>query len=150
MRLRFKVQRYQTEAVDSVVDCFAGQPRLDAVGGVNAEIVLSPAQLLRNIRAVQRHRGLPLSPALARSPAAAYAEEQRLLARAEANTFARRVEQYQRLRTSNPGYLNGLWWDEMSRLYARMRETGRIDLLDQWLATDGFDILQMPLIPKKN
>ena len=71
MRLRFKVQRYQTEAVDSVVDCFAGQPRLDAVGGVNAEIVLSPAQLLRNIRAVQRDRGLPLSPALARSPAGA-------------------------------------------------------------------------------
>ena len=70
MRLRFKVQRYQTEAVDSVIDCFAGQPRLDAVGGVNAEIVLSPAHLLRNIRAVQRDRGLPLSSALARSPAA--------------------------------------------------------------------------------
>src|ERR1700722_14158329 len=70
MRLRFKVQRYQTEAVDSVIDCFAGQPRLDAVGGVNAEIVLSPAQLLRNIRAVQRDRGLPLSSALAQSPAA--------------------------------------------------------------------------------
>ncbi len=71
MRLRFKVQRFQTEAVDSVIDCFAGQPRLDAVGGVNAEIVLSPAQLLRNIRAVQRDRGLPQSSALARSPAAA-------------------------------------------------------------------------------
>ena len=28
MKLRFKVQRYQTEAVDAVVDCFAGQPRL--------------------------------------------------------------------------------------------------------------------------
>jgi type III restriction enzyme len=69
MKLRFKVQRYQTEAVDAVVDCFAGQPR--ATGADNAEIVLSPRRLLANIRAVQRGRGLPESPALARSPAAA-------------------------------------------------------------------------------
>lgn len=26
MKLRFKVQPYQTDAVDAVVDCFAGQP----------------------------------------------------------------------------------------------------------------------------
>ena len=26
MKLKFKVQPYQTQAVDSVVDCFAGQP----------------------------------------------------------------------------------------------------------------------------
>ena len=70
MRLRFKVQGYQTEAVAAVADCFAGQPRLAGVDGVNAEIALSPAQLLENIRAVQRDRGLPMSPALARSPAA--------------------------------------------------------------------------------
>jgi type III restriction enzyme len=71
VQLRFKVQRYQTEAVDAVVDCFTGQPRLDAAGGANAEIALSPAQLLRNVRAVQRGRGLPESSVLARSPAAA-------------------------------------------------------------------------------
>jgi type III restriction enzyme len=71
VKLRFKVQRYQTEAVDAVADCFTGQPRLAADGGVNAGIALSPAQLLRNIRGVQRGRGLPESSALARSPAAA-------------------------------------------------------------------------------
>ena len=71
MQLRFKVQRFQTEAVDAVVDCFTGQPRLDAADGVNAEITVSPAQLLRNIRAVQCGRGLPASSSLARSPAAA-------------------------------------------------------------------------------
>jgi type III restriction enzyme len=71
MRIRFKVQRYQTEAVEAVADCLAGQPRLDAVGGANAEIVLSQAQLLENIRAVQRRRGLPVSSVLASSPAAA-------------------------------------------------------------------------------
>ena len=68
MQLRFKVQRYQAEAVDAVVDCFAGQPR--AAGVANAEIALDPERLLDNIRAVQRGRGLPESPALADSPAA--------------------------------------------------------------------------------
>ena len=27
MKLKFKVQSYQTNAVNDVVDCFAGQPR---------------------------------------------------------------------------------------------------------------------------
>jgi type III restriction enzyme len=68
MKLRFKVQQYQTEAVDAVADCFAGQPR--AAGVSNAEIALSPRQLLENIRGVQRGRALPVSSALARSAAA--------------------------------------------------------------------------------
>jgi len=73
MRLRFKVQRYQTEAVHAVADCFDGQPGRHWAShhGANAEIALSPAQLLANIRAVQRERGLPLSAELAQSPAAA-------------------------------------------------------------------------------
>lgn len=75
MKLRFKVQQYQTEAVDAVVDCFAGQPRACGTGnggGVrNAEIALSPARLLENIRAVQRRHGLPESPVLVQSAAAA-------------------------------------------------------------------------------
>jgi type III restriction enzyme len=68
MRLRFKVQRYQTAAVDAVADCFDGQPRRQGVA--NTEIALSPAELLANIRAVQRERGLPLSAELAHSAAA--------------------------------------------------------------------------------
>jgi modulator of FtsH protease HflK len=82
--------------------------------------------------------------------AAARAGEITALAEAQAKGFLNSLEVYRLLRQSIPNYLATLWWDEMSRLYARMRETGRIDLLDQWLATDGFDILQMPLIPKKN
>jgi type III restriction enzyme len=93
MKLRFKVQGYQTDAVDAVVDCFAGQPR-DAgphdvgpgdgtdpgrrspespaadPGLRNARIQLSPAQLLRNVQAVQLGRHLPLSRALVSSRAA--------------------------------------------------------------------------------
>jgi membrane protease subunit HflK len=81
--------------------------------------------------------------------ASAYATEQRLLARADANTFAQRLEQYQRLRKVNTGYLNGLWWDEIGLLYSRMRANGRIDLLDNHLGADGLDITQMPALPKK-
>lgn len=79
MKLQFKVQQYQTEAVDAVVDVFAGQPYADGVkyrvdpgrdtmqdamvdaGLRNAEIALTPPQLLANVHRVQRARGLELS-----------------------------------------------------------------------------------------
>lgn len=84
MKLRFKVQPYQTRAVDAVVDCFAGQPlgsgityRIDpgqvaqasafdayAEGFKNADIALTDAQLLENIQRVQRLQNLPVSPSL--------------------------------------------------------------------------------------
>ena len=96
MKLQFKVQQYQTDAVDAVVEIFAGQPKHDGIsyridpgkvrpatapalfeaeerpdaGLSNAEIVLSGAQLLENVHAVQRSRNLPLSPKLASSAAA--------------------------------------------------------------------------------
>jgi membrane protease subunit HflK len=82
--------------------------------------------------------------------AAAYVREQRLLAQADAETFEKRLDQYHRLSRENPQHLNGLWWDEMSRLYARMRAGGQIDLLDHHLAKDGLDITQFPPLPKKN
>lgn len=96
MKLQFKVHQYQTNAVDAVVDCFAGQPRHDGVsyridpgrvaksaeptldipeirdsGLRNAEIALHAGQLLENIQAGQRSRNLPLSKTLASSKAAA-------------------------------------------------------------------------------
>lgn len=79
MKLQFKVQQYQTEAVDAVVDVFTGQPFADGVkyridpgketapalledaGLRNAEIALTPPQLLTNIHQVQQARGLELS-----------------------------------------------------------------------------------------
>jgi membrane protease subunit HflK len=79
----------------------------------------------------------------------AYAREQHLQARADAENFLKRLEQYRTLRGRNPYYLAGIWWDEMSRLYSRMRQTGRLDLLDQHLGANGLDITQVPLLPKK-
>ena len=76
MKLQFKVQQYQTEAVDAVVDVFTGQPYADGVkyridpgkeaaqtlledaGLRNAEIALTPPQLLTNVHRVQQARGL--------------------------------------------------------------------------------------------
>ena len=96
MKLQFKVQQYQTEAVDAVVSCFNGQPKHDGVsyridpgrqkaasalalfeasttpdaGLRNAEIALSPKQLLDNLHEVQRSGNLPLSKELKDSKAA--------------------------------------------------------------------------------
>ncbi len=91
MKLQFKVQEYQTAAVDSVVKVFAGQPKHDGIsyridpgrrrqtgeeaayadsGLRNAEIALPQAQLLKNVHAVQQSQNLPLSPALTDSKAA--------------------------------------------------------------------------------
>lgn len=86
MKLKFKTQAYQTNAVEAVVDCFAGQPhssgiqyrvdpgrvkagelqqqRLDESGFKNHDVALTPMQLLENIHAVQHRQNLPLSAAL--------------------------------------------------------------------------------------
>ncbi|BCW43938.1 DEAD/DEAH box helicase family protein [Arthrobacter sp. StoSoilB5] len=96
MKLQFKVQQYQTDAVDSVVEVFEGQPKYDGIsyridpgkvtpvsnpalfetdeapdsGLRNAEIALTGAQLLENVHKVQRSRNLPLSTKLIDSKAA--------------------------------------------------------------------------------
>lgn len=83
MKLKFKVQSYQTHAVDAVVDCFASQPmstglgyRIDPgkadqmqistfdEGFKNADIRLTDGQLLTNIQAVQKRQNLPQSRSL--------------------------------------------------------------------------------------
>ena len=68
MKLQFKVQQYQTDAVDAVVEAFAGQPT-DA-GPRNAEIMLAAHQLLENVQRVQRSRNLEPSKELRHSAAA--------------------------------------------------------------------------------
>jgi len=76
--------------VDAVADCFAGQPKreglnyrvdpgravdatgqavaaLETVGFKNADLALTPGQMLENIHAVQRRQNLPLSAALVKT-----------------------------------------------------------------------------------
>ena len=82
MKLKFKTQTYHTNAVESVVDCFAGQPLCDGLtypiysgqrtqasafdgnGFSNADITLNETQLLENIQAVQRRQNLPMATSL--------------------------------------------------------------------------------------
>ena len=85
MKLKFKKQKYQTNAVESVVDCFAGQPKstgakyridpgrvevdqqqkmLDESGFKNSDISIPKSQVLENIQAVQRRQNLSLSPSV--------------------------------------------------------------------------------------
>ena len=84
MKLKFKKQQYQTNAVESIADCFAGQPKntgikypidpghveagtpqqrglLDEAGFKNPDVALSQVALLENIHTVQRRQNLPLS-----------------------------------------------------------------------------------------
>ena len=96
MKLQFKVQQYQTDAVDAVVEVFMGQPKHNGIsylidpgrqkptaaptlfeisstpdsGLRNAEIALTPKQLLDNVHLVQRSRNLPLSNEVKDSKAA--------------------------------------------------------------------------------
>ena len=86
MKLKFKVQGYQTQAVQSVVDCFAGQSngsgvqyrvdpgqapagteqaRLFEMGFKNAELSIPQSKVLENITQVQRSQNLAISPNLA-------------------------------------------------------------------------------------
>ncbi|MFC0279400.1 type III restriction-modification system endonuclease [Falsigemmobacter intermedius] len=81
MKLKFKVQPYQTNAVNDVVDCFAGQPmqsgltyRIDPglkvqasafeEGFKNADLALAEPQILENIQKVQRRQNLPVAQSL--------------------------------------------------------------------------------------
>lgn len=87
MKLKFKKQAYQIDAVEAVVDCFAGQPmgngiryridpgRSEDAGGQtrsdlsvegfkNADIALPASQILDHVHAIQRRQNMPLSASL--------------------------------------------------------------------------------------
>lgn len=87
MKFKFKIQGYQTEAVDNTTAIFTGQPNrnpakyrrdlgkikdgtiretLDDDGYRNADVELSAKQLLENIHSVQTTAGVPLSKSLSR------------------------------------------------------------------------------------
>lgn len=51
VKLQFKVQQYQTDAVDAVVECFAGQPEYD---GVSYRIAPRSPEAVGRSRVVRR------------------------------------------------------------------------------------------------
>ena len=87
MKFKFKIQQYQTDAVESIVNAFAGQPAKGAItyrrdlgkrkageivfedeyiGYRNGEVELTPAQLLQNIQQQQALYDIPKSGALSK------------------------------------------------------------------------------------
>lgn len=87
MKFKFKIQSFQTEAIESVVDCFLGQAyesniqyridpgkdksyhkradlREDETGFKNADLQLTKTQLIKNIQNVQERQNLPISDRL--------------------------------------------------------------------------------------
>ena len=67
------------------------------------------------------------------------------IVRVGAREVRKRLAQYQELSRHNPDYLNALWLDDMTRLYTRMKDAGRIELLDHYLTSEGLTITQFPL-----
>ena len=90
MKLKFKQQAFQTDAVTAVVDCFQGQPlsggvvyRVDPgrdlipaqpslpiveyTGFKNSDLAIPHAEVLKNMQAIQQSQSLTLSDALKRT-----------------------------------------------------------------------------------
>jgi membrane protease subunit HflK len=80
--------------------------------------------------------------------ARADARKTKLQAQAEADAFLKRLEQYRRLKQDNPDFLQRVWLDEMSKLFAKLKANGQLDLLDHHLSADGLDFMTIQPPPK--
>ena len=81
--------------------------------------------------------------------AESYRREKLSLAKADADAFVKRLDQYRRLRATNPDVLAAIWWDEMGKTLVSMRGRGRVDVLDQHLGPNGLDVMQFLPAKKK-
>lgn len=80
---------------------------------------------------------------------AASASAKRSIAKADAEAFLRRLEQYRKLKAGNPDVLTAIWWEEMGRVWMAFRGRGRVELLDAHLGPDGIDLTTVIPPPKK-
>lgn len=69
-------------------------------------------------------------------------------AKADAEAFTKRLDQYRKAKAANPDALAAIWWEEMGRTLLAMKGRGRLDVLDAYLGKDGLDVTQF-LPPKK-
>jgi membrane protease subunit HflK len=79
---------------------------------------------------------------------AAYVHGRKLLARREAERFLERLRQYQAQRGRNPHYLRQIWEEERGKVLAKLKQNGRLDLLDHHLGAGGLDVFTAPALPK--
>lgn len=62
------------------------------------------------------------------------------IAQKEAGRFTARLEQYREGVKKNPDYLRQIWQEERSRLFTKLRQQGRLDLLDHHLHGGGLEL----------
>lgn len=78
-----------------------------------------------------------------------YASQALLAAAADAATFSRAAEQYQRLRQENPRYLEAQWFERLNPVLAQMKAEKRVQPLDHFLGGRNIEITQIPPLPAK-
>ncbi len=81
--------------------------------------------------------------------AAADSHSRTLLAQREAESFRRRLDEYQRGLKTNPHYLRQIWEEERGKLLTRLKENRQLGLLDHHLGPDGLDLTIAPPLPQK-
>jgi membrane protease subunit HflK len=77
------------------------------------------------------------------------AAAKRTLAKAEADAFKKRLEQYRKSKATNPDAMATIWWEEMGRVWIGFKGRGRVELLDSHLGPDGLDLTQVVPPPKR-
>jgi modulator of FtsH protease HflK len=80
--------------------------------------------------------------------AAADSLGRKLLAQREAESFTRRLKEYERARVNNPAYLEQIWQEERGKLFARLKANKQLGVLDHHLGPDGLDMSIAPALPK--
>lgn len=81
--------------------------------------------------------------------AESYAKIERANAKSDAENFTKRLDLYRELAAKEPNYINVLWLEDMTRLYRRMKDGGRLEMLDHYLSDGGLSITQFPMQPRK-
>jgi membrane protease subunit HflK len=121
----------------------------DAFEAVNqAQTAIRTREYQASQEAGQRLREAEATKFRYEQQAEAYRREKMAFATAEAEAFTKRLEQYRKLRQTNPDILAAIWWDEIGRLLLGMKGRGRVELLDAHIGPNGLDITQF-LPPKK-
>ncbi len=121
----------------------------DAFEAVNqAQTAIRTRENQASQEASQRLREAEATKFRFEQQAEAYRREKTTFATAEAEAFTKRLEQYRKLRQTNPDVHAAIWWDETGRLLLGLKGRGRVELLDAHLGPNGLDITQL-LPPKK-
>lgn len=77
----------------------------------------------------------------------AYRTDKIAVAKADAEAFYARLDQYLRVKETNPDALAAIWREEVGKILAGLKDRGRIDVLDDHLGTNGLELHQF--IPSK-